>query len=51
MRSTLVKTQHKDKSCVLYNNGPLENIENLKYIELEALIIDRRNVLHVSLEL
>ena len=50
MKSTVVKTQHKDKPCVLYNNWLLGNIENVKYIELEALIIDRMNVSLVSME-
>ena len=28
----LVKSQNKDKPCIMYNNEPLEIVENFKYL-------------------
>ena len=35
----LVKSQNKDKSCIMYNNEPLKTMENFKYLGLEFLQI------------
>ena len=32
----LVKSQKRDKSCILYNNEPLEYVESFKYLGLEV---------------
>ena len=32
----LVKSQEKDKPCIMNNNEPLDCVENLKYVSLEV---------------
>mgnify|MGYP000698120891 CR=1 FL=1 len=40
----LVKSQKKDKPCaIMYNNEPLECVENFKYLGLEVPSIHRWN--------
>ena len=39
----LVKSQNKEKPCIMYNNEPLESVKSFKYLGLEVLSNHRWN--------